>query len=190
MSFLNCQGASPPCFLLGYARPPYKAKTLMASSTLPTVTTFPSLLSPTLSLLSQHPTLFPLRSQPHHHHHHHHHYHPLSHIITLPKKKTMHKSPRASGSSVEDALGGAVALIQSSPATWQSALLSNILIFVVGSPILVAGLSLAGIGAAFLLGTLTWRAFGPSGFLLVATYFVIVSINFLPLCLCTLLACF
>ena len=32
-----------------------------------------------------------------------------------------------------------------------------------------------GIGAAFLLGTLTWRAFGPSVFFLVATYFVIVS---------------
>ncbi|KAG4989452.1 hypothetical protein JHK82_031778 [Glycine max] len=30
-----------------------------------------------------------------------------------------------------------------------------------------------GIGAAFLLGTLTWRAFGPSVFFLVATYFVI-----------------
>lgn len=44
-----------------------------------------------------------------------------------------------------------------------------------GSPILVTGLSLSGIVAAFLLGTLTWRAFGPSGFLLVATYFVIVS---------------
>jgi uncharacterized membrane protein len=49
------------------------------------------------------------------------------------------------------------------------------LIFVLGSPILVSGLSLSGIAAAFLLGTLTWRAFGPSGFLLVATYFIIVS---------------
>ncbi|KAJ1383761.1 hypothetical protein SESBI_43111 [Sesbania bispinosa] len=75
--------------------------------------------------------------------------------------------------SVQDAVGGAMALFQSSPATWQSSLLCNLLIFIAGSPILVTGLSLSGIAAAFLLGTLTWRAFGPSGFLLVATYFVI-----------------
>ena len=79
---------------------------------------------------------------------------------------------------IQDAVGGALALVQSSPATWQSALLSNALIFLLGSPILVSGLSLSGIGAAFLLGTLTWRAFGPSGFFLVATYFVIVSLFF------------
>ncbi|KAH1103524.1 hypothetical protein AAZX31_13G247800 [Glycine max] len=81
--------------------------------------------------------------------------------------RTMHAS------RIQDAVGGALALVQSSPATWQSALLSNALIFFLGSPILVSGLSLSGIGAAFLLGTLTWRAFGPSGFFLVATYFVI-----------------
>ncbi|XP_059662775.1 protein VTE6, chloroplastic [Cornus florida] len=67
----------------------------------------------------------------------------------------------------------AIDLAQSSPPSWQSALLCNLAIFVVGSPLLVSGLSLSGIGTAFLLGTLTWRAFGPSGFLLVATYFVI-----------------
>ncbi|KAK4398287.1 protein VTE6, chloroplastic [Sesamum angolense] len=66
-----------------------------------------------------------------------------------------------------------VQMVQSSPPTWHSALLSNAVIFLLGSPILVSGLSLSGIAAAFLLGTLTWRAFGPSGFLLVATYFVI-----------------
>ncbi|KAK1582311.1 hypothetical protein Q3G72_013903 [Acer saccharum] len=75
--------------------------------------------------------------------------------------------------SLPGTVSEAIALIQSSPPTWQSALLSNVVIFVLGSPILVSGLSLSGIGAAFLLGTLTWRAFGPSGFLLVATYFVI-----------------
>lgn len=37
----------------------------------------------------------------------------------------------------------------------------------------MSGLSFPGIAAAFLLGTLTWRAFGSSGFLLVASYFVI-----------------
>jgi len=68
-----------------------------------------------------------------------------------------------------------MAIVQSSPATWQSSLLSNLLIFVLGSPILVTGLSFEGIVAAFLLGTLTWRAFGGDGFLLVATYFIIVS---------------
>ncbi|CAL5336232.1 unnamed protein product [Camellia sinensis] len=67
----------------------------------------------------------------------------------------------------------AIQSFQSSPPTWQSAILSNLVIFVVGSPILLSGLSLPGIGASFLLGTLTWRAFGPSGFLLVASYFVI-----------------
>ncbi|KAK9688723.1 hypothetical protein RND81_09G006500 [Saponaria officinalis] len=64
-------------------------------------------------------------------------------------------------------------LIQSNPATWQTAILSNAVIFVVGFPVLVAGLSVTGIASAFLLGTLTWRAFGSSGFLLVATYFVL-----------------
>lgn len=67
----------------------------------------------------------------------------------------------------------AVSLIQSNPPTWASSLFSNLIIFVLGSPLLVSGLSLSGIGAAFLLGTLTWRAFGSPGFLLVATYFII-----------------
>lgn len=74
---------------------------------------------------------------------------------------------------MQSAFSEAMKLIQSSPPTWQSALLSNILIFLLGTPILVSGLSPSGIGAAFLLGTLTWRAFGLPGFLLVATYFVI-----------------
>lgn len=77
--------------------------------------------------------------------------------------------------SVQSAVSEVMNLIQSSPPTWQSAILSNLLIFLLGSPILVSGLSVSGIAAAFLLGTLTWRAFGSSGFLLVATYFVIVS---------------
>ncbi|KAF9589169.1 hypothetical protein IFM89_019485 [Coptis chinensis] len=64
-------------------------------------------------------------------------------------------------------------LIQTSPPTWPSSIFSNVLIFTFGSPILVTGLSLSGIATAFLLGTLTWRAFGPTAFLLVATYFVL-----------------
>ncbi|EOY13488.1 Uncharacterized protein TCM_032089 [Theobroma cacao] len=73
------------------------------------------------------------------------------------------------------AVSRAMDIIQSSPPTWQSAFLTNILIFVVGTALLVAGLSLSEIFASFLLGTLTWRAFGSSGFLLIASYFVIVS---------------
>ncbi|PRQ30894.1 hypothetical protein RchiOBHm_Chr5g0029561 [Rosa chinensis] len=89
-----------------------------------------------------------------------------------PIKHFTMQRPHAS-TTVHSAVSGAFTLIRSSPATWQSAILSNLLIFVLGSPILVSGLSLTGIAAAFLLGTLTWRAFGPSGFLLVATYFII-----------------
>lgn len=72
----------------------------------------------------------------------------------------------------------AIGLVQASPPTWQSAIFSNTFIFLVGSPVLVSGLSLSGIAAAFLLGSLTWRAFGPSGYLLVAAYFVLVSHKF------------
>ncbi|KAK1275391.1 hypothetical protein QJS04_geneDACA012899 [Acorus gramineus] len=70
-------------------------------------------------------------------------------------------------------LQGVLDLIQVSPPTWESSILSNLVIFVLGSPILVTGLSASGVAAAFMLGTLTWRAFGRSGFLLVAAYFVI-----------------
>lgn len=104
-------------------------------------------------------------------------------LLHLPPKALIPKSnPNPStkmvvrAESFQTLASGAVNLLQSNPSTWQSALLSNFLIFVVGSPILVSGLSLSGIASAFLLGTLTWRAFGPSGFLLVATYFVIVRL--------------
>jgi len=82
---------------------------------------------------------------------------------------------RPNAISTQGVLSEAMRLIQSAPPPWQSALFSNLSIFLVGSPILVSGLSLSGIFAAFLLGTLTWRAFGPSRFLLVAFYFIIVS---------------
>ncbi|KAL8512198.1 hypothetical protein ACS0TY_018599 [Phlomoides rotata] len=81
---------------------------------------------------------------------------------------------QASTSDVDSTfLQQAIQLVKSSPPTWESALLTNALIFLLGSPILVSGLSLSGIVAAFLLGTLTWRAFASSGFLLVASYFII-----------------
>lgn len=85
-----------------------------------------------------------------------------------PPKATRLPEPAALQDSLLD-------LVRASPPIWESAVASNLLIFVVGSPILLSGLTASGIGAAFLLGTLSWRAFGPSGFLIVAAYFVIVS---------------
>ncbi|MQL99660.1 hypothetical protein Taro_032384 [Colocasia esculenta] len=119
----------------------------------------------------------------------HHHYHafllphatpiPLLFVPRLRKIRTVSVPkmlPLRAAARVPDvtALQGAlVDLLRASPPTWGSAVASNLLIFVLGSPLLVTGLTGSGIAAAFLLGTLTWRAFGPSGFLLVATYFVI-----------------
>ncbi|KAB5534353.1 hypothetical protein DKX38_017439 [Salix brachista] len=99
----------------------------------------------------------------------------LTSTPTFPTLKSHKKmlSHRPHAVSMQGVLSKALDLIQSAHPTWESALLSNLLIFVVGSPILVSGLSLSGIFAAFLLGNLTWRAFGPSGFLLVASYFVL-----------------
>ncbi|KAG8657882.1 protein VTE6, chloroplastic isoform X2 [Manihot esculenta] len=103
---------------------------------------------------------------------------PFNKILSLPTPRprfpTSSLSPhRPKAFPMQGILSEAINLIHSSPPTWRSALFNNLLIFIVGSPILVSGLSLSGICAAFLLGTLTWRAFGPSGFLLVASYFVI-----------------
>ncbi|CAN0915259.1 Protein VTE6, chloroplastic [Linum grandiflorum] len=80
--------------------------------------------------------------------------------------------------SMQGVVSDAISLLQSPHPTWQSSLFNNFLIFILGSPILVSGLSFSGISAAFLLGTLIWRAFGPSGFLLVASYFIIRGIGF------------
>ncbi|XP_020581499.1 protein VTE6, chloroplastic [Phalaenopsis equestris] len=62
--------------------------------------------------------------------------------------------------------------LRASPATWESSIASNLLIFTLGSPLLLSGLSASGIGSAFLMGVLTWRAFDAPGFFLVAIYFV------------------
>ncbi|XWS10841.1 hypothetical protein CRYUN_Cryun38cG0032600 [Craigia yunnanensis] len=90
-----------------------------------------------------------------------------------PKPAKMQFFRRPNAVPVHGVVSRAMDIIQTSPPTWQSAILSNLVIFVVGTPLLVTGLSLSGICAAFLLGTLTWRAFGSPGFLLVASYFVI-----------------
>ncbi|XP_065631626.1 protein VTE6, chloroplastic isoform X2 [Quercus suber] len=113
-------------------------------------------------------------------------HHSLSHAHTKSNsERTLlnlhHQNPKSNSKKmvVQCSLSSSVleavkkALIQSSSLTWKSAILSNMVIFVLGLPILLSGLSLSGIASAFLLGTLTWRAFGPSAFLLVATYFII-----------------
>ncbi|MFS7929427.1 hypothetical protein Hanom_Chr04g00332441 [Helianthus anomalus] len=97
---------------------------------------------------------------------------PLTRTLTKPSPIPTTRVQSSSGSNVRN-LHSAIQLVQLSPPTWESAVFSNLLIFLVGSPVLVTGLSVSGIVAAFLLGTLTWRGFGPSGFLLVAVYFVI-----------------
>ncbi|KAL6554360.1 Protein vte6, chloroplastic [Orobanche minor] len=113
---------------------------------------------------------------------------PISKILIFPsnsnpktqflKKKMPAQIQAASAGDLDPGvLQQAIQLVQLSPPTWKSSILSNVLIFVLGSPLLVSGLSTSGIAAAFLLGTLTWRAFGSSGFLLVATYFVILLIS-------------
>ncbi|KAH6788748.1 integral membrane protein of unknown function DUF92 [Perilla frutescens var. frutescens] len=89
------------------------------------------------------------------------------------KKKLASQIQASSADFAPGILQQAIELVKSSPPTWQSALLANAVIFILGSPILVSGLSPSGFAAAFFLGSLTWRAFGYSGFLLVATYFVI-----------------
>eukprot|EP01018_Ginkgo_biloba_P014968 Gb_36832 [translate_table: standard] len=68
----------------------------------------------------------------------------------------------------------AVRTFQLSPPRWDSAILSNTLIFLAGSPLLVAGLTTPGIGVAFTLGSLSWRSFGVRGFCLVVLYYHIL----------------
>lgn len=69
-------------------------------------------------------------------------------------------------------LQGIQEALRQAPPTWGSSFVSNATIFVVGAPLLRAGLTLPGIASAFLLGTLTWKAFGPPAFLLVVFYFL------------------
>ncbi|KAH7686302.1 putative membrane protein [Dioscorea alata] len=101
---------------------------------------------------------------------------PLSSSVA-PRSRAPRMLPRALSSNHLMAIQASVLdLLRTSPPTWSSAIASNALIFLLGSPLLVSGLSFPGIGASFLLGTLTWRAFGPSGFLLVAAYFIIGTV--------------
>lgn len=92
-----------------------------------------------------------------------------------PPRRLQIRAPIRAQASLPDVgiVDRTVQLILCSPPTWQSAVASNAIIFVLGSPLLVSGLSLSGFASSFLLGTLTWRAFGPSGFLIAAAYFVL-----------------
>lgn len=62
-----------------------------------------------------------------------------------------------------------------SSASWESAAIATSAIFLGGAPVLLAGLSLSGYACAYLLGLLTWRAFGWQGTFIVSVYFVLVS---------------
>ncbi|RLN24386.1 putative conserved membrane protein-like [Panicum miliaceum] len=88
----------------------------------------------------------------------------------LPPLRALPGIAAGAASGIRDALADA---FLASPPTWRSAAVSNLAVFVAGSPVLLSGLSASGFAAAYLLGTLTWRAFGPPGFLLVVAYFVV-----------------
>ncbi|XP_022923142.1 protein VTE6, chloroplastic-like [Cucurbita moschata] len=130
----------------------------MATALLPSTHPFPLRFSPTPSPKHRQFSSLPLPPEP---------------LFPKSNPNRSLKTVVVRAESLQSLVSGAVNIVQSNPPTWQSALLTNLLIFVAGSPILALGLSVSGIASAFLLGTLTWRAFGPSGFLLVATYFVI-----------------
>ncbi len=61
-----------------------------------------------------------------------------------------------------------------SPTTWESALIATSTIFVIAAPLLLVGLSVPGVLSAFVLGLLTFRAFGVQGTTIVFLYFLLV----------------
>lgn len=67
----------------------------------------------------------------------------------------------------------AISAVQSSPSSFSTAVLVNVLIFVLGAPVLLSGLTVPAMATAFVLGTATWQAFGGGGFAIVALYFVL-----------------
>lgn len=95
----------------------------------------------------------------------------LRHRLSPPQPRAL-PDTAAAAAGLRDVLADAFLAY---PPTWASAAATNLAIFVAGSPLLLSGLSASGIAAAYVLGTLTWRAFGSQGYLLVAAYFVVVS---------------
>ncbi len=61
-----------------------------------------------------------------------------------------------------------------SPTSWESALIATSTIFVIAAPLLLVGLSVPGVLSAFVLGLLTFRAFGVQGTTIVFLYFLLV----------------
>ncbi len=61
-----------------------------------------------------------------------------------------------------------------SPTNWESALIATSTIFVIAAPLLLVGLSVPGVLSAFVLGLLTFRAFGVQGTTIVFLYFLLV----------------
>lgn len=70
-------------------------------------------------------------------------------------------------------LHGILEILQQDPPTWTSSVAANAIFLVVGFPALSVGLTFPAMAGAFILGTLTWQAFGPQGFLLLVFYFVL-----------------
>ena len=62
-----------------------------------------------------------------------------------------------------------------SPPTWGSSVQAMLVVFIIGSPLLLAGLTAPAVGAAFLLGVVTWRAFGADGLAIVIVYYLLAS---------------
>jgi hypothetical protein len=94
------------------------------------------------------------------------------HRLSPPQPRALPDIQAGAAAGLRDAVADAFLAY---PPTWTSAAATNLAIFVAGSPLLLSGLSASGIAAAYVLGTLTWRAFGSQGYLLVAAYFVVVS---------------
>eukprot|EP00252_Welwitschia_mirabilis_P017722 TRINITY_DN392_c0_g1_i3.p1 TRINITY_DN392_c0_g1~~TRINITY_DN392_c0_g1_i3.p1 ORF type:complete len:292 (-),score=42.71 TRINITY_DN392_c0_g1_i3:116-991(-) len=74
---------------------------------------------------------------------------------------------------MHEIIATAYSILQQNPPTWKSAILSNVLILTAGSPLLFLGLTMPGIAAALFLGSVSWRAFGSHGFLIVVCYYLI-----------------
>ena len=62
-----------------------------------------------------------------------------------------------------------------SPPTWGSSVQAMLVVFIIGSPLLLAGLTAPAVGAAFLLGAVTWRAFSADGLAIVIVYYLLAS---------------
>lgn len=96
----------------------------------------------------------------------------------LRKQKPLRNAGVASaGLSAPQSVAGVVETVKwaftASPASLESAAIAVSTIFAAGAPVLLAGLSLSGYACAYLLGLLTWKAFGWQGTFIVSVYFVL-----------------